>query len=86
MSSLEERVPLLSEPEEAAIDDLRDLQSEFELEYPPRTPPREAEAAEKAGRRKKHYSGNEMIVAVFVVAFDTKKGDYRVTSLCVPTN
>lgn len=25
-------------------------------------------------RRKKHYSGSEMIVAVFVVAFDTKKG------------
>ena len=27
-------------------------------------------------RRKKHYSGSEMIVAVFVVAFDTKKGLY----------
>lgn len=26
-------------------------------------------------RRKKQYSGNEMIVAVFVVAFDTKKGN-----------
>ena len=25
-------------------------------------------------RRKKHYSGSEMIVAVFVVAFDAKKG------------
>ena len=25
-------------------------------------------------RRKKHYSGSEMIVAVFVVAFDIKKG------------
>lgn len=25
-------------------------------------------------RKKKHYSGSEMIVAVFVVAFDTKKG------------
>lgn len=27
-------------------------------------------------RRKKHYSGSEMMVAVFVVAFDTKKGLY----------
>ena len=26
-------------------------------------------------RKKKHFTGNEMIVAVFVVAFDTKKGD-----------
>ena len=28
-------------------------------------------------RRKKHYSGSEMIVAVFVVAFDIKKGLYK---------
>ena len=29
-------------------------------------------------RRKKHYSGSEMIVAVFVVAFDIKKGLYAI--------
>lgn len=31
-------------------------------------------------RKKKHYSGSEMIVAVFVVAFDTKKGIIHVHS------
>ena len=36
-----------------------------------------------ASRRKKHYSGSEMIVAVFVVAFDTKKGLFQLLrSLC----
>ena len=29
-------------------------------------------------RRKKQFSGSEMIVAVFVVAFDTKKGKRKV--------
>jgi hypothetical protein len=31
-------------------------------------------AAAAPSRRNKHYSGSEMIVAVFVVAFDIKKG------------
>ena len=31
-------------------------------------------SAAAPSRRKKHYSGSEMIVAVFVVAFDIKKG------------
>ena len=74
MAALEERIPLLSELEQSTVDDLRDLQQEFEQEYPLRTPPREVEVSENAGRRRKHFSGNEMIVAVFVVAFDTKKG------------
>ena len=76
MAALEERIPLLADAEQPAIDDLRDLQQEFEQEYPLRTPSREVEVSENASRRtrRKHYSGNEMIVAVFVVAFDTKKG------------
>lgn len=32
------------------------------------------QAAASGSRKKKQYSGSEMIVAVFVVAFDTKKG------------
>lgn len=77
MAALEERIPLLADAEQPAIDDLRDLQQEFEQEYPLRTPSREVEVSENASRRtrRKHYSGNEMIVAVFVVAFDTKKGN-----------
>ena len=74
----EDRIPLLSRPEgeEDGGDDLRDLQIEFEKEYPLRTPPRDAGVQSQAQPRGrlKHYSGNEMIVAVFVVAFDTKKG------------
>ena len=31
---------------------------------------------EDPGRKKKHYSGNEMIVAVFVVQFDIRRGEY----------
>ena len=34
----------------------------------------ELATASGARRKKKQYSGSEMIVAVFVVAFDTKKG------------
>lgn len=74
----EERVPLLLHPvEEEETEnrlqdgDLRQLQEEFEREYPPRG----MGAGEASRKRKKHYSGNEMIVAVFVVEFHTKKGE-----------
>ena len=74
----EERVPLLLHPveEEETEDrlpdgDLQQLQEEFEREYPPRG----MGAGEESRKRKKHYSGNEMIVAVFVVEFHTKKGE-----------
>lgn len=69
----EERVPLLLHPEEQdklPDGELRQLQEEFERQYPPR----EVAAGEVPRKRKKHYSGNEMIVAVFVVEFHTKKG------------
>lgn len=78
-TTLEERVPLLLDPaeEEETEDrlpdgDLRQLQEEFERQYPPRG----TGAEEAPPKRKKHYSGNEMIVAVFVVAFHTKKGEW----------
>ena len=70
----EERVPLLlnlEEEDKLTDGDLRQLQEEFERQYPPR----EAGAGEVSRERKKHYSGNEMIVAVFVVEFHTKKGE-----------
>ena len=35
----------------------------------------EGEERETVGRRRKHYSGNEMIVAVFVVQFNIRKGE-----------
>ena len=79
----ETRIPLLAstdengETEEPLIDDV-------EVEYALRTPPRDGlsgsspQGTSDGGRkvRKKHYSGSEMIVAVFVVAFDTKKGSW----------
>lgn len=38
-------------------------------------------AAASGSRKKKQYSGSEMIVAVFVVAFDTKKGEPLISLL-----
>lgn len=78
----EDRIPLLSEAEESLPAEIQGLQEEFERQYPLRTPPQDARAADAptsghqrgSSRRKHHYSGNEMIVSVFVVAFDTKKG------------
>ena len=76
------RVPLLDSEEETLADILEDdVEVEFILNSPPRElgsgadkrPPR-AHGSSLLKARKKHYSGNEMIVAIFVVAFDTKKG------------
>ena len=87
--AVDERIPLLpeeqlEEEEEWLTRDVKDLQQQFQREYPLRTPPKEVgDEATQSGRpaspsteriRKKHFSGNEMIVAVFVVVFDTKKG------------
>lgn len=81
------RVPLLGSDElEENQDDI--LQDDVEVEFVLTSPPREiGPGADKRPTRtgssllkvrKKHYSGNEMIVAIFVVAFDTKKGkDFR---------
>ena len=35
----------------------------------------EGEEGQTVGRRRKHYSGNEMIVSVFVVQFNIRKGE-----------
>ncbi len=75
----ETRIPLLagSEEDESLQEELQDnVQVEFTLMSPPREPSGE-HASSVSGAvkvRQKHYSGSEMIVAVFVVAFDTKKG------------
>ena len=37
---------------------------------------------EKKRKKKKLFSGSEMIVSVFVVAFDTKKGERRALCVC----
>lgn len=86
----ETRIPLLSNTDENGVSEsLEPLVEDFEVEYALRTPPRELAhpttenksrgtsdngVGTSTSRRRKHYSGNEMIVAVFVVAFDTKKG------------
>ena len=41
----------------------------------------EGEEGETAGRRKKHYSGNEMIVSIFVVQFNIRKGSQSFSQL-----
>ncbi len=83
------------EEDDRLAEDLLELQREFEREYPLRTPPRDNKvAAPKAGPagfpglgadrvRRKHFSGNEMIVAVFVVVFDTKRGVCVCVHTCV---
>lgn len=39
--------------------------------------------ASRPRKKKQQYTGSEMIVAVFVVAFDTKKGQFCAFSLCL---
>ena len=81
---------LVDEEEEAGGDDLSDLQVEFKQRhagnsaqtpkgaarpaagYDSRAPPSTSNQPRR--RRRKQYSGNEMIVAVFVVQFDIRKG------------
>ena len=88
----ETRIPLLLNTDENGVSEsLEPLVDNFEVEYALRTPPREVTSqpdsrsravSDNAGgtrQRRKHYSGNEMIVAVFVVAFDTKKGKQYIT-------
>ena len=43
------------------------------------------EDATAGTRKRKHYSGNEMIVAVFVVQFDIRKGERYVLLVTVHT-
>ena len=58
-------------------------------EYAPRSTPGAAAAGSaagqlgEAGRKRKHYSGNEMIVAVFVVQFDIRKGELSLLHTCM---
>ena len=80
----ETRIPLLADTDDTE----QPLLDDIEVEYPLRTPPRDEGSDSQpiltpsssgglgvGGKvRKKHYSGSEMIVVVFVVAFDTKKG------------
>ncbi|XP_064398551.1 DENN domain-containing protein 11-like [Halichondria panicea] len=74
----EARIPLLAGTDEYEAS--QELLEDIQVEYAMRTPPREVsgEHLTTGGgdiKRRKHYSGSEMIVAVFVVAFDTKKGN-----------
>ncbi len=73
----EARIPLLAGTDEYEAS--QELLEDIQVGYAMRTPPREVsgEHLTTGGgdiKRRKHYSGSEMIVAVFVVAFDTKKG------------
>lgn len=88
---LEERVPLLTdEEEEPAEDDLSDIQVAFKQRHsayasqargggaaPLRNESSGHAPSGESRRRRKHFSGNEMIVAVFVVQFDIRKGTRR---------
>lgn len=91
-SRLEERVPLLTDEEqEPAEDDLSDIQVAFKQRHSAHASrvqrdgavPRSSESSSHAPgggsrrRKRKHFSGNEMIVAVFVVQFDIRKGTRR---------
>ena len=69
----DDRVPLLA-GEEPESGEEGQLEGDFESEYALRTASLSAPAGRGERRRRKRYSGNELIVAVFVVAFDTKKG------------
>lgn len=83
----ESRIPLLLNTDDNGDSESSDpLVEDVEVEYALRTPPRQQAARPDSGGKpaggaagngrvkRTHYSGNEMIVAVFVVAFDTKKG------------
>ena len=91
----DDRLPLLSNEEGVLEDNEEDIEVEFRhgksdgprslLEVSNSTGVMRhgasfsADRAAPSSRKRKHYSGSEMIVAVFVVAFDTKKGDaYRI--------
>ena len=80
----EARIPLLAgtDEDEASQELLEDIQVEYVMKTPPRAREVSGEHLTTGGgdiKRRKHYSGSEMVVAVFVVAFDTKKG----ASLCM---
>ncbi len=79
----EARIPLLAgtDEDEASQELLEDIQVEYVMKTPPRAREVSGEHLTIGGdiKRRKHYSGSEMVVAVFVVAFDTKKG----ASLCM---
>ena len=77
------------EEQELVEDDLSDIQVSFQRQRDAERAPQVAHTAESSGhpsaepteedatagtRKRKHYSGNEMIVAVFVVQFDIRKG------------
>ena len=87
---LEERVPLLTDEEEPAEDDLSDIQVAFKQKHsgyasqaqgdgpaPLRNESSSHAPSGESRRKRKHFSGNEMIVAVFVVQFDIRKGTRR---------
>ncbi len=72
----ETRIPLLAGTEEDETSQ-EQLQEDVQVEYALMSPPRDSSEEHASGgtvkvKRRKHYSGSEMIVAVFVVAFDTK--------------
>ena len=74
-------MPLLSD-EELPEDDLG-IHVSFQQRDPRAAEPAgssgSAAGGQDGGTKRKHYSGNEMIVAVFVVQFDIRKGE----SLCL---
>ena len=88
METQEDRVPLLPETESGVVDsDLDVVVKKYPLRTPPRDAVVSLQSSDGVAdssnpqpladgkkKRKKHYSGNEMIVAVFVTAFDTKRG------------
>ena len=94
----DDRLPLLSNEEGALEDDEESIEVEFRhgksdgprgLQVTNSTSVTRhgaslsADRAVPSSRKKKHYSGSEMIVAVFVVAFDTKKGVCVCVCVCV---
>lgn len=80
--------------QELPEDDLDDIQVSFQQpkasEHAHQSPPDQESSSPAAGfaaptgdeeanaQRKKHYSGNEMIVSIFVVQFDIRKGDFYI--------
>ena len=82
--------------QELPEDDLDDIQVSFQQpkasEHAHQSPTDQETSSPAAGfaaptgdeeanvQRKKHYSGNEMIVSIFVVQFDIRKGDFHISS------
>ena len=75
VSLSDDRIPLLADDK---LEEAGELEGDFDTEYALRKASDGACSANPAvfPVRRKRYSGNELIVAVFVVAFDTKKGTH----------